>query len=143
MQAVQGLTEAEARARRERGEGNNVGMPAGRSYWDIIRSNLFNFFNNILYAIGIALIALGQYNDAIISVGQGLVNAIIGTLQELNAKRKLDQIALLTRTTVTVIRDGREQAIDLAGLVRGDCMRVQAGDQSRWSGSGRWPAGDR
>lgn len=61
---VRGLTEQEARARRRRGDGNDTGGAPGRSYWDIARANLFSFFNNILFAIGVALIALGRYNDA-------------------------------------------------------------------------------
>ncbi|MBK9942047.1 MAG: hypothetical protein IPP13_10560 [Kouleothrix sp.] len=78
MQPVQGLTQQEARARQQRGEGNAASFRPSRSYWEIIRTNLFNFFNNILFVIGIALIALGQYNDAFTSVGQGVVNALIG-----------------------------------------------------------------
>jgi cation-transporting P-type ATPase E len=129
MQMVQGLTQQEVRARQERGETNAASFRPSRSYWDIVRSNLFNFFNNILFAIGIALVALGQYNDAFTSVGQGLINALIGTVQEINAKRKLDQIALLTRTKVRVLRDGQQHAIDPAELVKGDVVHVQAGDQ--------------
>jgi cation-transporting ATPase E len=141
MQLVQGLTQQEVRARQQRGETNAASFRSSRSYWDIIRANLFNFFNNILFAIGIALIALGQYNDAFTSVGQGVVNALIGTVQEINAKRKLDKIALLTRTMVRVLRDGHEQAIDPAELVKGDVVHVQAGDQimvdGRLVGDGR------
>lgn len=141
MQLVQGLTQQEVRARQQRGETNAASFRSSRSYWDIVRANLFNFFNNILFAIGIALIALGQYNDAFTSVGQGLVNALIGTVQEINAKRKLDKIALLTRTKVRVIRDGHEQALDPAELVKGDVVHVQAGDQivvdGRVTGAGR------
>jgi cation-transporting ATPase E len=129
MPPVQGLTENEVRARRQRGEGNDSGIRPSRSYWDIARANLFTFFNNILFGIGIALVALGQVNDALTSVGLGLVNAVIGTIQEINAKRKLDQIALLTRPSVTVLRESQEKAIDPAGLVKGDIVRVQAGDQ--------------
>jgi cation-transporting ATPase E len=62
--AVAGLTEREAEARRKRGDGNDTGGVPGRSYWDIVRANLFNLFNNILFAIGVALIALSRYNDA-------------------------------------------------------------------------------
>src|SRR5436190_6997214 len=141
MQLVQGLTQQEVRARQQRGETNAASFRSSRSYGDIVRANLFNFFNNILFAIGIALIALGQYNDAFTSVGQGLVNALIGTVQEINAKRKLDKIALLTRTKVRVLRDGQEQAIDPAELVKDDVVHVQAGDQivvdGRVVGAGR------
>ena len=124
-----GLTEAEARRRRERGEGNDVRIATSRSYLAIVRTNLFTFFNNILFAIGIALIALGEWNDAMTSVGLGLVNAVIGTIQELRAKRQLDRIALLHRPKVTLVRDGAERSGDPDEIVKGDHIRLRPGDQ--------------
>lgn len=50
---------------------------SSRGYLLIIRTNLFNFFNNILFTIGVALLALGRVNDAVLSVGPGLLNALI------------------------------------------------------------------
>ena len=91
-----GLTEGEARARRQRGQGNDAAVAPSRSYWAIARANLFTLFNNVLFGIGVALIALGRYNDAVTSVGIGLVNALISTVQEIRAKRQLDRIALVT-----------------------------------------------
>ena len=127
--AVSGLTEREAEARRKRGEGNDTGGTPGRSYWDIARANLFNLFNHILFAIGVAPIALGRYNDALTSVGIGLINALISTVQEIRAKRQLDRIALVNSPRVTVVREGRARAIEPAGVVRGDIVAVAAGDQ--------------
>ena len=129
MSPITGLTESEVLARRANGEGNDVDQSGSRTYLDIIRANLFTFFNNILYIIGILLIVLGQTNDAIFSVGLGILNAIISTIQEVRSKRQLDQIALLTRPEATVIRDGQEKVIDPTALVKGDIIRVQAGDQ--------------
>jgi cation-transporting ATPase E len=130
MQAIQGLTEREARARWERGEGNEVDFGTSRSYFDIARANIFNLFNGILIAIGAMLVALGRVNDALISIGPlFLANALIRTAQDVYAKRKLDRIALATRPKVTVIRDGQERVIDPADLVRGDVLHVRAGDQ--------------
>lgn len=129
MLPMQGLTEREVRTRRQQGDGNNTGGSPSRSYWDIARANLFTLFNNILFTIGVALIALGRTNDALTSVGLGLINALISTVQEIRAKRQLDRIALVNRPTATVIRDGREQVIAPAELVKGDIIRVNAGDQ--------------
>ncbi|MCB9078059.1 MAG: HAD-IC family P-type ATPase [Anaerolineaceae bacterium] len=126
---LQGLTEQEALARRQQGLGNNVNIGSSRSYWDIARANLFTLFNNILFVIGVALISLGRVNDAVTSVGIGLVNACISTIQEIRAKRQLDQIALVARPEVTVVRDGQEKIIDPAELVKGDIIRVSSGDQ--------------
>ncbi|MCB0162942.1 MAG: haloacid dehalogenase, partial [Anaerolineae bacterium] len=127
--ALQGLTEQEAVARRKQGLGNDVNIGSSRSYWDIARANLFTLFNNILFVIGVALISLGRVNDAVTSVGIGLVNACISTIQEIRAKRQLDQIALVARPEVTVVRDGQEKIIDPADLVKGDIIRVSSGDQ--------------
>jgi cation-transporting ATPase E len=126
---ISGLTEREVQARRRRGEGNTVGLGPSRSYFDIARANLFTFFNNILFTIGVGLVVLGRMNDALTSVGLGLVNAVISTVQELRAKRKLDRIALVTRPAVTVVRDGEEKPVDPADLVRGDILHVRGGDQ--------------
>jgi cation-transporting ATPase E len=128
MQTMQGLTEREVLARRRAGQGNDAAIGASRSYLDIARANLFSLFNNILFAIGVALIVLGQVNDAMTSVGLGLVNAIMSTLQEIYAKRKLDQIALVARPQATVMREGQEQVVDPAELVKGDIIHVRAGD---------------
>ncbi|RRR65831.1 MAG: HAD family hydrolase [Candidatus Viridilinea halotolerans] len=124
-----GLSQSEVQERQAQGETNAASFRAGRSVWDIVRANLFNLFSNTLYTIGFALIALGQYYDALTSVGLALVNALIGTVQELRAKRQLDRISLLTRSAVTVVRAGVEQQIDPAEIVRGDLLCVTAGDQ--------------
>ncbi len=130
MQAVQGLTEQEARSRQDRGEGNDAKFAASRSYWDIARANLFNIFNGILVTIATLLITLGRISDALISIGPLFVaNAVIRTSQEVYAKRQLDQIALANLRPVTVIRDGDAKLIDASGVVRGDILRVRAGDQ--------------
>ncbi|NJM42063.1 MAG: HAD-IC family P-type ATPase [Anaerolineae bacterium] len=129
MQRVQGLTEQQVRDKRAQGLGNQVKGKTGRSYWDIARANIFTLFNNILFVIGVALISLGRVNDAITSVGLGLVNACISTFQEIRAKRQLDKISLLTRPRSLVVREGIEKEIDPTEIVQDDVLRVRAGDQ--------------
>ena len=124
-----GLSRAEAEARRRRGETNVADGGSSRSYAQILRTNVFSFYNTILFVIGAALLALGRYNDAFVSVGLGLVNAAISAVQEIRAKRQLDQLQLLTRGVVTVVRDGAEVALPPAEVVRGDVLRVCPGDQ--------------
>ncbi|MCB8945811.1 MAG: HAD-IC family P-type ATPase [Ardenticatenaceae bacterium] len=129
-----GLTQAEVVARRARGAGNRVVPANGRSYTQIIRTNIFSFFNNILYVIGIALIALGQTSDALMSVGLGVLNALVGTVQEIRAKRKLDQVALLNQPHVIVRRDNQEQTIRPDELVLGDVIVLRLGEQAMVDG---------
>jgi cation-transporting P-type ATPase E len=124
-----GLSAAEAEARRRRGEGNAAVSRSSRSYARILRTNVFSFFNLILFSIGVALLALGRVNDAVVSVGLGLVNAAISAVQEIRAKRKLDRLQLLSRGTVTVVRDGRDVEVAPEEVVRGDVLHVCPGDQ--------------
>jgi magnesium-transporting ATPase (P-type) len=58
---IYGLTESEAQARRKQGLGNEAATGSSRSYWDIARANLFTLFNNILFVLGVALLALALF----------------------------------------------------------------------------------
>ena len=129
MTSLTGLTDQQAQQKRQQGLGNDVKIKTGRSYLDIVRSNLFTLFNNILFVIGAALISMGRVNDAITSVGIGLVNACISTIQEIRAKRQLDQISLLAKPRVIVLRDGKEREIDPSEIVQEDILSVRAGDR--------------
>ena len=125
----QGLSQAEAEARRRRGEGNVAVSRSSRTYAQILRTNVFSFFNLILFSIGVALLALGRVNDAVVSVGLGLINAGISATQEIRAKRKLDRLQLLNRGSVTVVRDGRDVEVTPEEVVRGDVLHLRPGDQ--------------
>lgn len=127
--AAVGLTAAEAADRLRRGEGNVAVSGSTRTYATILRTNVFSFYNSVLFVIGAALLALGRYSDALVSVGLGLVNALISAVQEIRAKRKLDNLQLLDRTPVLVVRDGRELEVPPEEVVRGDVLRVRAGSQ--------------
>jgi cation-transporting ATPase E len=124
-----GLTEAEARDRLASEGGNTIPAAGGRSAWDIVRRNLFTFINITLLAVGVVLIMMGLYRDALFASGLAVVNGLVGVFQEMRAKRRLDQIALLNRTQATVVRDGEERQIPPEQIVRGDVLRIGAGDQ--------------
>ncbi|MEO8396375.1 MAG: haloacid dehalogenase, partial [Chloroflexota bacterium] len=124
-----GLTEQEASTRRAQGKGNNVKIQTGRSYTDIVRQNVITLINVIMFVIGAVMIALGRFGDAFVSVGLIAMNVVIGVYQEARAKRQLDQIALLTRPQISVLRSGAEKTVDPTELVIGDLIVVRAGDQ--------------
>ncbi|MBI1277312.1 MAG: HAD-IC family P-type ATPase [Anaerolineaceae bacterium] len=126
---INGLSETEVVARRERGQGNNVQFQSSRTYADIIRANVFTFINLVLFGIGAVLVVLGLYSDALASVGIAFWNTVIGIAQELRAKRALDKIALLTRPKATVMREGKPIVVDPSLIVVGDILLVKAGDQ--------------
>ena len=126
---LQGLSQPEVAERRARGLGNNVKLQTTRTYPQILKDNVFTFLNFVPTVIGIVMISLGLYADAITSVGVVFLNTVVGLFQEIRAKRKLDQIVVLTRPKATVVREGKEQEIDPAEIVVGDILVVKTGDQ--------------
>jgi cation-transporting P-type ATPase E len=126
---MDGLSSADVEARRAQGLGNDVPLQTSRSYARILRENVFTFINDVIFALGIALVLLGRLSDALVSVGVVLGNTLVGVIQEVRARRTLDRIALLTRPQATVIRDGQEQTVDPRQIVVGDLLRVGPGDQ--------------
>ncbi|WP_218030978.1 HAD-IC family P-type ATPase [Dictyobacter aurantiacus] len=126
---IQGLSTSEVEERRARGLGCVPPPATGRSYLRILRENVLNTVNIILFSIALALVLLRQYLDAIVSVGVVSFNMIISLVQEVRAKRTLDRIALLTRPNALVLRDGREQLIEPEELVVGDILVLGPGDQ--------------
>ena len=128
-QVMSGLSETEAAARRQRGQGNSVQYGATRTYLQIVRKNAFTFINTVLFGISLVLILMGQYGDALVTAGLVLLNVIVGVYQEARAKRRLEQIALLTRPKAAVIRDGQEKTVDPSEVVLGDLLLARPGDQ--------------
>src|SRR5215213_5813849 len=126
---MSGLSESEASARLASEGGNAVPDSSGHSWWDIVRRNLFTFINITLLVVGVVLVAMGLYRDALLASGLAVVNGLVGVFQETRAKRRLDQIALLSRSQATVVRDGVERLLNPDQIVRGDVVRLRAGDQ--------------
>jgi cation-transporting ATPase E len=129
MPPLTGLSEAEVAARRAAGQTNQVDLPTSRTYFEILRENVFTFINGVFFIIAIVLVVLNMPQDALtvslIIVGSSSVNLF----QEIQAKRKLDKIALLTRPKITALRAGQRQSIAPDEIVLGDVLWVEAGDQ--------------
>ncbi|MEI7742579.1 MAG: HAD-IC family P-type ATPase [Chloroflexota bacterium] len=124
-----GLTAAEVERRRAAGLGNTAAPSTTRTYGRIIRENVFTFVNNILFGLGLALVLVGRPMDALVSLTVIMTNVVVGIVQEVRAKRTLDRIALLTRPTAAVVRDGERCSVAPEDLVLGDLIELGAGDQ--------------
>ncbi len=124
---LRGLTDAEARRRLE-ARGKPRKPPTSRSYWTIVRANLFTLPNNILMALGALTLALGEVADALF-LGVVAANAGIGSFQEIRAKKALDRLSALIKPVAKVVRDGRQRELDVSGVVQGDLVRAEPGDQ--------------
>jgi cation-transporting P-type ATPase E len=125
----QGLSQSEVLQRRAKGQGNNAKLPSSRSYGQIFQENLLTFINFVFFTLSLLMFSLKRYGDAflvVIIISTGIVIAIV---QEIWAKRKLDEIALLSRPKASVIREGQEQEIRPEEIVLGDLVVLRSGDQ--------------
>jgi len=122
-----GLTEDEA-ARRLAERGKPAKPASSRSYWTIVRGNLFTLPNSILMALGAVTIALGELADALF-LGVVVANVVIGSFQEIRAKKALERLSALVKPVARVVRAGTVREVDVAGVVVDDLVRVEPGDQ--------------
>ena len=124
----EGLTAAEAQRRAAAGEDNRAPDTAQRSVPQIIAANLFTFFNLLNFALAACLLLVRSYRNMLF-MGVVLSNTLIGTVQEIRARRMVSRLRVLEARDAAVIRDGRETGCPAAALVRGDLVVLRAGDQ--------------
>lgn len=125
---TKGLSDEDVEERKAAGKVNEVRETVGRSYWDIIRANVFSLFNAILGTLFIIIISVGSIKDGLF----GLVlvaNTMIGLAQEIRAKITLERLSLLTAPRSSVIRNGKSVEIASSEVVLDEIIQLKAGDQ--------------
>ncbi len=124
-----GLTAGEVVDRRRRGLGNDAKLETGRSYWQIIKENIFTLINIIFFGISVIMWHLGLRSDGILVVVVVFGGVVINIFQEIWAKQQLDKIALLNSPKAIVLREGVEQEIEPREIVLDDILVACAGEQ--------------
>ena len=124
----EGLSTAQAKERMDAGWGNAPIEPPGKTVGEIIRSNIFTYFNMLFFLLAACVIAVGAVKE-VMFLGVVIANIAIGIVQELRSKKTLDKLTLLTAPKGTVVRDGRERQIPTAEMVRDDVVVFSAGSQ--------------
>ncbi|MEY9962147.1 cation-transporting ATPase E [Streptacidiphilus sp. MAP12-16] len=123
-----GLTSAEVAERIARGEVNDVPVRSSRSTTEIVRSNVLTRFNAIIGVLFAVIIVVGPPQDALFGFII-VANTGIGIIQELRAKRTLDNLAVVGEAHPRVRRDGRVQELTNAQIVLGDLVELGSGDR--------------
>jgi cation-transporting ATPase E len=135
-----GLSAAEVADRVTRGLTNGGGERTSRSYSEIVRANLFTRFNAILGTMLAVILVVGQPQDGLFGIVL-VANALIGIVQEIRAKRKLDSLAVLSAPIARVVRDGALHEVPVEAIVLDDLVELRTGDQVPADGVVRSAAG--
>jgi cation-transporting ATPase E len=128
-QPITGLTTAEVEARVARGESNAFKARVGRTYWDIVRDNVLNLFNIVLFSLLMVVLWFGDYGTVFFAGFSVVTNSFLGMIQEISAKRKLDKLAALSEPEIRVWRDGRLITVNMHDLVKDDVIPLEPGDK--------------
>jgi len=123
-----GLSAAEVAERVARGAVNRVKDRTSRSVASIVRENVLTLFNAIIVGASIIVLLFGDLRDGIFG-GVMIINAVIGIVSELRAKRTLDSLAIVDAPQASVLRDGTLSVIPARDVVLDDVIELALGDQ--------------
>jgi len=135
-----GLTEEEVQERIKAGKTNQIHQKGSLTVGSILRHNILNLFNLVNVLLAMLVLYCGSPKNALF-MGVVISNALIGSVQELRAKRMTDRLTLLSCGKVRVIRDGKETDLEKEELVEDDLLLLHAGDQIPVDGRILWGRG--
>ena len=123
-----GLTSAQVAQLAREGKANMVPSKSSMSVAGIVARNVFTYFNAIFALLAVLVIIAGSFKS-LTFLPVIVANTIIGIVQQLRAKKVLDELALLDVSEYTVIRDGQDVRVASDALVLGDLVRLESGQQ--------------
>lgn len=123
-----GLTSEEVKYQIEH---NNINIDTTiptKSVSTIILSNIFTLFNMLNLCLGFIIFLTGSYKN-LLFLGTVLSNTIISIIQELRAKKEVDNLSLMCTPKVSVIRDSTLKEIGVNDIVLDDIIKYKIGNQ--------------
>ncbi|OPX06641.1 cation-translocating P-type ATPase [Mycobacterium sp. AT1] len=127
MSAV-GLSDAEVAQRVADGKANDVPARAARSVKEIVRANVFTRINAILGVLLVIVLSTGSVINGLFGI-LIVANSAIGIIQELRAKRTLDELAIVGQAKPLVRRQSGTGPRAPGEVVLDDVIEIGPGDQ--------------
>ncbi len=131
----QGLSSEQVELRKKQKLVNKSKKAFGKSYTEIIISNVFSFFNVLLYIIaGVMIYFAVAHNDPSILFGMFFMivltaNTVIGLYEDITARRLLSKLRLITQPKAFVIRNGQKLEIEVTEIVLDDIIYIEKDTQ--------------
>ena len=123
-----GLTRKQAEERAAAGWSNDEVGSVSLSTKDIIKKNVFTYFNLIFAVLAVLVCLSGSFRD-LTFLPVILLNTIVGIAQEIRAKNVLEKMNMLNAPKTDVVREGKIRSIDSTLLVRDDIVIFHTGNQ--------------
>ena len=124
-----GLSSEEVKKRQERFGLNQITPSKGMPSWLRFLLQFHQPLIYILLASVVITLFLKEWVEASVIFVVVVINAIVGFLQEAKALKALEVLSHSMTSTVSVLRDGKEQQISSTVLVPGDVVIIASGDK--------------
>ena len=124
-----GLTAKEAESRLLRDGNNTLKKAKEQTVWDRIQNQINDPMIFILFLAASISMLLREYSDTGIILLVIALNTTVGVIQEGKARKALEALKKMTAPSAVVKRDGIYQKIQAEKLVKGDVVKLKAGNQ--------------
>ena len=123
-----GLTSQQVQEHKLHGWTNQAVDSTSKTTKEIVQENVFTYFNLIFLVLAVLLCLVGAFRD-LTFLPVIIANTLIGIIQEIRAKKVLDDLTMLNAPHAMVVRDGKKSMIDAEELVVDDIVIFKAGAQ--------------
>ncbi|MBR0091889.1 MAG: HAD-IC family P-type ATPase, partial [Lachnospiraceae bacterium] len=123
-----GLTSAQAQEQARLGYSNISVDNTAKTTKEIVLENIFTYFNLIFLVLAVLVIIAGSFKSLTFMVVV-IANTLIGIVQQIRAKKVLDELAVLNQPTARAYRDGDLRTVPTTSLVMGDVIYLREGSQ--------------
>ncbi|MCI9552134.1 MAG: cation-translocating P-type ATPase [Acutalibacter sp.] len=124
----EGLSPQQVARRMAQGLHNGDSGIKSKTEGQIIRENVFTFFNLLNFALALAVILVGSPRSALF-MGVIFSNIIIGSFQGIRAKHTIDKLSLISSPKATVMRASRQFTVQVEDVVLDDILLLSSGGQ--------------
>ncbi len=94
----------------------------------IIFYNIFTLFNILNFCLGLLIFWVGSYKN-LLFLGVVFCNTLISIIQEIRSKIAIDKLSIISSATASVIRESKNQVIDINKVVLDDIIIYKRGNQ--------------
>ena len=123
-----GLTAQQVDQRREKYGYNELVEGKKKPIFVIFLEQFKDFLVLILIVAAVVSIALGDIESAAVILAVIVMNAILGTVQQIKAEHSLESLKKISMPTAKVLRDGKTVVISSREVTVGDVVFLEAGD---------------
>ena len=126
--SIEGLSEKQVQQRIKKYGYNVISFDKQQNALIKLLSEFISPLVLLLFIIVIISFLIGETESAVIILAMIIINVFMTFFQEYQADKAADKLKKLVSTNVTVLRAGKEKEISQSELVRGDIIRLSAGN---------------